>query len=591
LIHIIVRYLLPCLMLALSCSASAIGLGELRGRPHLGESLKLEITLLGADRAGLDASCFRLIKPTDDSDLPWLKKADLRIRQAASPVLEIRSAAPMREPVLRLAVQIGCGHEVSRDYVLLASPLTDAPPEAPRALSTAMEEAAQPAPPRNPVGVPSTKLKAQPAAERRTPNRSGEKSLPERSIPFPELVVGEPSLRLSTDLRLADSEQTLDAQREILRLEYRMLLVLQEQAVTQMATAEKLRSMESVLGELQQHSAAFAQRLEQGTVPADVALQSKPDLPAAPFAAAIQGDQPALKAAASNFPEAAPASSGDLGEWHIYAVLLGSFLGLGGWFGWRRYAERTERPATLDAERIAGAELEHNPSQNAEQGPAAGQPSVDLNGLANAVPGDLAAASFEQVPVPSPDHSAPIQDPVFSVSATTVDEHFEANPVMELADIMLSFGRVKGAAQALQEYIDHNPQEALQPWIRLMDVYRMAGMRDEFEAIARNLNQNFNVEIQQWDVVNPAAEVGSLDLLVDDTPVSSTPVAPRPQCLEDMPRIMSMVIELWPSSDVVGFLYQLLRDNRGGQRVGFALPVVEEILFLVELKETSNRIE
>jgi S1-C subfamily serine protease len=52
-----------------------------------------------------------------------------------------------------------------------------------------------------------------------------------------------------------------------------------------------------------------------------------------------------------------------------------------------------------------------------------------------------------------------------------------------------------------------------------------------------------------------------------------------------------MVCELWRTGDVVGYLYQLLRDNRGGQRVGFALPVVEEILFLVELKETSNRIE
>ena len=68
-------------------------------------------------------------------------------------------------------------------------------------------------------------------------------------------------------------------------------------------------------------------------------------------------------------------------------------------------------------------------------------------------------------------------------------------------------------------------------------------------------------------------------------------VTPRPESLEDMPRIVSMVCELWPTGDVVGYLYQLLRDNRGGKRLGFALPVVEEILFLVELKETSNRIQ
>jgi hypothetical protein len=32
-----------------------------------------------------------------------------------------------------------------------------------------------------------------------------------------------------------------------------------------------------------------------------------------------------------------------------------------------------------------------------------------------------------------------------------------------------------------------------------MDVYRMAGMRAEFENVARNLNMHFNVEVQSWD--------------------------------------------------------------------------------------------
>jgi hypothetical protein len=122
-----------------------------------------------------------------------------------------------------------------------------------------------------------------------------------------------------------------------------------------------------------------------------------------------------------------------------------------------------------------------------------------------------------------------------------------------------------------------------------MDVYRMAGMKSEFETVAANLNKNFNVEIQHWDGEQLRSTDTTIDLVLDD--VESPPVAPRPESLEDMPRIVSMVCELWPTGDVVGYLYQLLRDNRGGKRLGFALPVVEEILFLVELKETSNRIQ
>jgi hypothetical protein len=59
--------------------------------------------------------------------------------------------------------------------------------------------------------------------------------------------------------------------------------------------------------------------------------------------------------------------------------------------------------------------------------------------------------------------------------------------------------------------------------------------------------------------------------------------------LEEMPSIISSIVRMWGGADVVGYLYQLLRDNRGGLRQGFPMPVVEEILFLIELKETANR--
>ena len=52
-------------------------------------------------------------------------------------------------------------------------------------------------------------------------------------------------------------------------------------------------------------------------------------------------------------------------------------------------------------------------------------------------------------------------DLAFSVSRQR-STSTEVNPVMELAEIMLSFGRVKGCP-ALQEYIDQSPKEALQP--------------------------------------------------------------------------------------------------------------------------------
>lgn len=161
---------------------------------------------------------------------------------------------------------------------------------------------------------------------------------------------------------------------------------------------------------------------------------------------------------------------------------------------------------------------------------------------------------------------------------------------MELAEIMLAFGRVKGAAQALQEYIDANPQEALKPWIRLMDVYRMAGMRHEFEKVARELNRNFNVEVQEWGQLAETSGQVAVDVVLDTEAAGSRDDAPV-DGIEDMPAIAGQVVARWPAGDVIGYLNQLLRDNRGGTRLGFSLPVVSDILFLIELKEISNKIE
>ena len=121
------RTTISLLALLISGQASAVGLGELRGQPVLGEALRLEVALIGADRQRIDASCFRLLSPAAGDDLPWLRKAAFAVRKAGDQVLEIRSDVPLREPVMQMRIQLGCGHEISRDYILMASPVRDVP--------------------------------------------------------------------------------------------------------------------------------------------------------------------------------------------------------------------------------------------------------------------------------------------------------------------------------------------------------------------------------------------------------------------------------------------------------------------------------
>lgn len=581
------RFSLPLVLFAFSGSVSAVGLGELRGQPSLGDRLRLEIELLGTDRQPVDAACFRLIRPAGSDDLPWLKQASLSVRKGTPQVLQIRSEIPLREPILQVAIQLACGHEISREYMLLASPAKDGGvPAEPR---TGVEAPTVPAsrsvqrPPRirpaqTDVAEPPPRLMPRKAERRPAPNR-----LPDRLMLSGGGEVGEPSLRLSTELMSWRDGEAKEAKRDILRLEYKMLMALNEQATTQMATAEKLRNMEDTLGELQQRAADFAGRVEKDAA-AVTPIAPKSDVsPPPPEAPTVQ---PKV------VKTVAPEESSGLSEWSIYGALLGALLGIGGWLGWRNYRERQQRQVD-DEFPILAPEIAVDPQREMEQDDQA----VDIHlGQVSSEPVYTAPIDLEldggdaqrpDAPVVSAKKDSLTRDSILSMTATTIDEHFEANPVMELAEIMLSFGRVKGAAQALQEYIDNNPQEALQPWIRLMEVYRLAGMRNEFEMVARNLNQHFNVEVQHWDAAQASAQAQAAELVIEN----AGPLAPRPETLEDMPRIIKMVCDLWPTGDVVGYLYQLLRDNRGGKRTGFSLPVVEEILFLIELKETSNRIE
>ena len=599
------------LSLVLTGEVFALGLGELRSTPNLGDRPRLEVEIVGAGKEPLDPACFRLQPPSGNDDLPWLKRATFSIRKGVPPILEIRSEVPLRDPIVQLSIHIACGHELVRNYIILASPEPTEQPVSDPVLPVVRAPRnrlnfADDVPPRRERVTPRVKPPrreeplAQAIAAPRTERHVAASAMSDRLMLSGSGDAGDPSLRLSTEMRpvVGSGVPIGEAQREILRLEFRTLLALNEQATTQLAAAEKLRNLEASLSELQKRSSEITQKIEQGvTVPALPAGGTGPVEATAQSVSPVNQPTVPVSVKPPVKPAAAQSEESFVSEWGLYGLLLAALLGIGGWLGWRNYRERQER-AEEDELGLIPPDFEVDPQRIDEHEELGG---VDLNvdpavmGAPMQVDFPLDADDNSLIPVaaPKPLPSANF-DSMMSIAAATVDEHFEANPVMELADIMLSFGRVKGAAQALQEYIDHNPQEALQPWIRLMDVYRMAGLREEFDNVARNLNQHFNVEIQQWDPSEPTLNRHTIDMVLEDDagqPVPPPPAQPKAASLEDLPRIMQQIVDLWRDGDVVAYLQQLLRDNREGKRAGFPLQVVSDMLFLVELKETLIKTE
>lgn len=533
-----VRYSVGFLIMVMAGAALPVGLGEIRGQPVIGEELNLQLGLLGGENRALDVSCFRLVKPVGIDDQTWLKSATLTLRGRADPILEIRSRAVLREPILNLAVYLGCGFEIERSYTLLVSPA----PEGLRRLDV----------PREIESLSGLAGSAQEPVVRRSsrPRAGSSETTPRRpSAGLRMQPAGRYELRLSTEID-PRSLALIGARTETSAPDSRLSSLHDEQ----LRAEEKLRNMEAAYLALEKRSAEFAQSVESGVV---LAPRAESPVVAQPPESMVP---PTV-------------SAWESGKWEIYGALIGALAGLGGWLGWRAYRRR----ALPDSDDGALLVLSGSHAEPGGRDFPPGETRVDVPPAVEPPIDDREADAFVELP--------PVE-PVFSSFDTTatLDEHFAASPVMELADIMLSFGRVKGAAQALQEFIDHNPQDALQPWIRLLDVYRMAGMRAEFDELARNLNRQFNVEVQKWDV--PSQETG--EAAPGELSLQATA---GPKSLEEMPRLMNCVVDLWTSGDVVGYLYELLRDNRGGQRLGFSLPVVEDILFLIELKETVNRME
>lgn len=525
--------------------AAAIVLGELRSSSRVGQILDVEIDIDVAPDERFEAGCLKLFRPPQSSDaVPWLTDARLRYhRESGRGTLRIVSAAPLGEMAVQLAVRAECGDRAARQYMVLL----DAPLAA--AASATADSARRPAADRAETRVT--------AAERRL-RQGAPTSVGQRRAGTPPADRGI-ALRLSD--RLSAPAASSEFSRELLRLEQRTLQMVNIRHDDRQGLGEKLAWLEADLAELQRAKDRLAAAALELSAPGpnDPAgraggLAALPKVTSTPPAAAISS--PPLDTGEPPSPTRPPApASAESGRWTVYMALAASLLLLPAWLFHRRRAPRRElrvpRPASV---------RQHPPLVPAPS-PTAARRAV--------------------APPATPFH--PARTPMATPSAAAAPPDLrqtDANPALELAEVMISFGRVRGAAKTLEGYLAINPKESLRPWIRLLQIYQRNAMRSEFEAMGLKLNQSFNVEIPRWDSGSEA------DRTLPGEPLASLPVEPhreRPTTLEDIPRIRNAITSLWGKPQCSDHLERLLRDNRDGRRRGFPLPIIEELLFLIDL--------
>lgn len=340
-----------------------------------------------------------------------------------------------------------------------------------------------------------------------------------------------------------------EEQRDLLRREYRLA----------QASSEFWIGFDRLNARI--HESADIVRSLRGLIDGVPAAASAPSSLLAGLDAVIAGPVPsaALPRPAQMLPAPRVAASHSIMTW---AALGAAVLGLLTLLVLRR--QTAARPATtaneVRADKAAETVLWVPPAipPGAEPGtPASPLPAADdLGGLKRLT---VPAAS---APAANPLHVDPVRE--------------EMDHALDLAEVMLSYGRTTGAMQALKDYLNKHPAASVRPWLKLLELHRQTGMREEFELSAEKVHRHYNVKVPGWD---EGVSGVPLQSFFDEEEGERSEILG----LEQLPHILARIQATWPEPACLEYLRHLLVDNRDGGRMGFPVSVVAEILLLEDI--------
>lgn len=571
-----------------SSMAGAVGFGEITLHSRVGEALRAEVPVIAGADEQIEMFCFSLA-PLHGSDLPVVTAARTRlVRDGQNYRLLITGNKSISDPIFMIGLRAGCGADLQRDYVLMPQAplmLAEADSGAPSAAAITppkkgnsrewrardgdtLESIAESQAPDN----SSARRRLLAAMKRANPDIPADTPLPEGmavlipNLSQPTATDRNTRVRPSPPPRRTDADNSppprpkkaapTDAQAPSPKKgSDRIVLGAPpselkpgEKAVTAPATlsemTDRVQKLESTLQLLNQE----VDKLNSALTLTAEALAVQHQLQSAQALKARQDAPPAIQTAANTTLATDRSSQGNWFDLLVSALIGGVIAGgLAHVLGRRRRADNDEIPFAMTVHRPEI--LAHEPGS-----------SVFPTQRNTEYPGSDAPAGTEtQAAAPSDTVTAEpaAAEPMIKVNAS--------ESALELAEIMISFGRVRGAAETLALYIEENSPQNIQPWTMLLDLYRRGDMRSEFDTLAANMRKKFNVHVPAWED-------------------STTPVSGL-KSLEDYTHIISRSTNCWGTQECLDYLFELVNENRAGQRSGFPLEVVEEIVLLMHVLE------
>lgn len=615
--------------------AEAVGLGKLTVYSSLGKPLVAEVELTDAPVGNQPLTeCFRIgAEGNGSSSAPLITRGRVTLEQHANRYrLRISSDQPVNESVVQLSLHKGCGAEVSRNYLVTVPGSKmrgasdgDRSLRLPRARhfsgpaksveeglrewqlgrqTTARELAKKRHPGRpaaqarylralqaaNPdidlgsrgqnrlaagswLSIPRDRLRPPVKSRRANLTQATQSQRPPTTSNAIDRVIvstGRPSDDPAA-ARLPGNPQIPGAAPPAAVDEARLLAAVDLQNEQQRLLSEKIRLLDERIRELQKTTGQPTAATVPAPATASPASSSSPAVAPSPLAATSSTESTASMPTAATPPKPRPANRTPPSIWaeRGYEMLGALVLVLAMAALWllRRRSQRTvEAPVKTVSDESFG----EMPSEPASRWQLVGHSEnlsvFDHGSVNNAKDG---TASPGRSPAPTP----------------PADQHDEVTAVLELAEIMVSFGRLAGAAQAIEEFIEKRPQIAVTPWLKLLEIYRQNGQREVFDALGIRLRQHFNVAPPVWE----AMDENSLTPLSasDAQAIPVEQLLARLPTLAQLPHIQSELLRTWATPECASYIDKLLRDNRNGERRGFLLGTVRELLLLSDVLEAQ----
>jgi pilus assembly protein FimV len=577
--------------LSLLNPAAALTLGGERVVSFLGQPLRIDIPIEASFGEVWDASCFTLVSPSRRDGAAVLRQGRLDVSPDGQRVI-VRTIAAIDEPALRVAIDIGCGVPLRREFTVLLDPAPVARP--PLIVASDTPPAPQSAlPPAAAAGSAPEAAAANAGRGASRPNASGSRNAGTASKESRSNVrserVAKPRPKAEPRLVLKGADAPVD-DAALAALAVPRLRISGDLPAWSIGDPNNPNSPAPTGTTLDELSAAIAKerraRLTATPIDEDLPARLEADLVVA--RKRLAEAQAQLSAAASNANGAASPSTSSATTsansstaksdraqdveatssfdwrdwiWIPAAIIVAGLLA----FLWRQrraqQAAASTKWSAVDTPTVVhgvptgvvSAKQQSASAYDAGEATIASPPTIsDVTVSSNTV-----AEARDR-----------LESPLFHPSQTAASlDVSELSHITDEAQVYADLGRTNEAIEVLAHHIDHyvgdRPSPA--PWLMLFELFRKANRRTDYDRLAPMFRKRFNGRLPEWENYGD-------EMALDDG-------------LESFPHLIARIERDWGTPAVRSLLDEMLYDNRGGSRLGFSLSAYKDLLLLLQLHD------